>query len=178
MRAAEANLARATAEIGVAEAEYYPQLTIPGALTGAVTGLGTASVIESLIATLAATLEVTLFDSGGRQADVEAAKARTQEALLLYRQSLLDALAQAETALAALSASEAQRASLEEAVTASDAAYQQARQLYTQGLVGFIDVLDAERTLLDNRQTLAEARAQESLAITDLYSAVGAPVSG
>ena len=177
VQAAEANLARATAEIGVAEAQYYPQLNIPGALTASATGLGTARVIESLIATLAATLEVTLFDSGGRRAEVEAAKARTQEALLLYRQTLLDALAETETALAALQAVEAERASRAQAVAASEASFQQAQQLYTEGIVGFIDVLDAERTLLTNRQNLIEVEAAEALARADLYSALGAPVT-
>jgi multidrug efflux system outer membrane protein len=177
VRAAEADLARATAEIGVAEAELYPQLTIPGALTASASGFGTGEVIEALIATLSASLDIPLFDSGVRDSEVAAAEARAREALLIYRRTLLDALADAETAIARLEAAEQRRDDLQAAVDASQEAFAQAEQLYTQGLVGFLDVLDAERTLLDNRQDLAEATADVGLAIADLYSAVGAPVS-
>lgn len=176
VQAAEAELARATAAIGVAEAELYPQLTIPGTLSASAGGFGTGQVVETLIATLSATLDIPLFDSGGRRAEVEAAEARAQEALLVYRRILLDALAEVETALAALIAAQQRRADLQAAVDASQTAFAQAEQLYVQGLVGFLDVLDAERVLLDNRQDLAQASGDVGLAVADLYSAVGAPV--
>lgn len=177
VQAAEAVLARATAEIGVAEAELYPMLSIPGNLTWAISGLGSGEVIESLIATLALGLDIPLFDSGGRRAQVAAAEARSQEALLLYRAILLDALGEVEVALANLVAARDRRDDLQAAADASARAATQAEQLYTQGLTGFLDVLDAQRTLLDNRQDLAEAEAAVSLGIADLYSAVGAPVT-
>lgn len=177
VRAAEADLARATAAIGVAEAELYPALTLPGRLTASATGIGTGNVVESLIAAVAVTLDIPLFDSGGRRATLAAAEARAQETLLVYRASLLDALADAETALAGLIAARARRAELQAAVDASTIAYNQAQQLYSQGLVGFLDVLVGERTLLQNGQSLADAAADVALAITDLYSAIGAPVT-
>ena len=177
VQAAEAALAAATAEIGVAAAELYPMLTIPGALTWSVTGIGSGDVIEALIATLALSLDVPLFDAGGRRAEVAAAEARAQEALFLYRRTLLDALGEVETALADLVAVQDRRDDLRTAADASARAVVQAEQLYAQGLTGFLDVLDAQRTLLDNRQDLAEAEAAVSLTIADLYSAVGAPVT-
>ena len=177
VRAAEADLARATAAIGVAEAELYPALTLPGRLTASATGIGTGNVVESLIAAVAVTLDIPLFDSGGRRATLAAAEARALETLLVYRASLLDALADAETALAGLIAARARRAELQAAVDASIIAYNQAQQLYSQGLVDFLDVLVGERTLLQNGQSLADAAADVALAITDLYSAIGAPVT-
>ena len=57
-----------------------------------------------------------------------------------------------------------------------DADINQARDLYAQGLVGFLDVLDAERTLLDTRQALLDAETDVARAIADLYAAAGAPV--
>ena len=177
VQAAEAVLARATAEIGVAEAELYPMLSIPGNLTWAISGLGSGEVIEALIATLALGLDIPLFDSGGRRARVAAAEARSQEALFLYRATLLDALGEVEVALATLVAAQDRRDDLQAAADASARAATQAEQLYTQGLTGFLDVLDAQRTLLDNHQDLAEAEAAVSLGIADLYSAVGAPVT-
>ena len=80
-----------------------------------------------------------------------------------------------EAALEAVAAAEARLADLQDAVEASTTAFRQAEDLYARGLVGFLDVLDAERTLLENRQDLADARAAVGLAVTDLYAAVGAP---
>jgi len=173
VRAAEAALAAAVADIGVAEAELYPQLSLPGALTFGATGFGTGTVVETLVAGLAASLDIPLVDSGGRRAQVAAAEARAREALLTYRATLLDAVAEVETALAELDAARARRADLQAAVTASATATEQARQLYRQGLIGFLDVLDAERTLLDNRQDLAAAQADEALLAADLHAALG-----
>ncbi len=68
-------------------------------------------------------------------------------------------------------------AALRDAVAANGEAAERARSLYTQGLAGFIDVLDAQRELTDSRLALAEAEtvlAQEAIA---LYRALGGPVS-
>ncbi|MBB4285816.1 efflux transporter outer membrane subunit [Roseospira goensis] len=178
VRAAEADLARATAEIGVAEAALYPRLTLPGTLTLSSTGLGTADVVRSLVATLAASLDIPLLDGGARRGRIAAAEARAREALLAYRATLVQAVAEVETALGALAAARTRADDLAEAVTASETAVGQARGLYAQGLVGFLDVLDAERTRLDNRQALVTARADVARAIADLYAAAGAPVPG
>jgi NodT family efflux transporter outer membrane factor (OMF) lipoprotein len=175
VQAAEAELARTTAEIGVAEAELYPRLNIPGVLTASATGFGAGEVVTAIIASLAASLDIPLFDQGGRRASVDAAEARTEEALLAYRQQLLLALAEAETALAQVEATSQRQRDLQQAVEASTRAYEQAQDLYTQGLVGFLDVLDAERSLLSNRQSLADADTDYGVAIADFYTAIGAP---
>jgi multidrug efflux system outer membrane protein len=174
VRAAEAALVAALAEIGVAEAALYPSLSLPGSLTLTSAGLGTASVVTTLVGTLAASLDLPLFDAGARRADISAAEARAREALIDYRAALLDAVADVETALGALAGARGRVGPLQDAVTAGEAAVAQSRDLYAQGLVGFLDVLDAERALLDNRQALQDARADMARAIAALYTAVGA----
>lgn len=176
VQAAEASLAAAVAGVGVAEADFYPSLRLPGSLTVGVSGLGTGDVVRSLVSSLAAALDIPLFDGGARESRLAAAEARAREALLAYEQQLLEAVAEVETALGELASAQARTADLEAAVAASEVAVQQARELYTQGLTGFIDVLDAERTLLDNRQDVAAARADVALLTADLLTAVGAPV--
>jgi len=178
VRAAEAALARATADIGVAEAALYPRLSLPGTLMLTTSGLGTGDVVRTLISTLAASLEIPLFDGGARRGDLAAAEARAREALIAYRTALLAAVAEVETALGALDAARLRVADLREAAATGETAVGQARDLYEQGLVGFLDVLDAERTLLDTRQALLDAETDTARAITDLYAAVGAPVAG
>jgi multidrug efflux system outer membrane protein len=175
VRAAEAALIRATADIGVAEAALYPSLSLPGTLTLSSAGLGSAGVVTTMVGTLAASLDLPLFDAGARRAELSAAEARAREALVTYRAALLDAVAEVETALGALDAARGRVDDLGEAVTASEAAVAQSRDLYAQGLVGFLDVLEAERTVLDNRQALLDARADTAQAFAVLYAAIGAP---
>jgi multidrug efflux system outer membrane protein len=176
LRAAEANLARATAEIGVAAADLYPSLSLPGRLTADVTDAGPGGVVKQVVGLLSATLDIPLFDAGGRRARVDAARARAQEALLVYRQTLLDALREAETALVSVRSARDSRKDYREAVEASDKAFRQANALYREGLASFIDILDAQRTLISNRESLVEAEADLAQAIIDFYSAIGAPV--
>ncbi|MEQ9642620.1 MAG: efflux transporter outer membrane subunit [Alphaproteobacteria bacterium] len=171
--AAEANLARATADIGVAEARLYPMLTLPASLTLGLENLTSGVAIDAFVAAIAGTLDIPIFDGGARRAQVDAAEARAAEALLLYRQALLQAIADVQTALVALASAETRRDDLTAAVAAAEAAARQAETLYTQGLTGFLDVLDAQRTLLDTRQSLVIAEADIGLAAADLHSAVG-----
>lgn len=170
--AAEQNLARASADIGVAEARLYPMLTLPASLTLGLNHLSSGGAVDAFVAALAGTLDIPIFDGGARRAQVDAAQARAAEALLRYRQTLLHAIQQVETALVALSSAEARRDDLTAAEQAAAAAAKQAEELYAQGLTGFLDVLDAQRTLLDTRQSRVIAEADIGLAAADLYSAV------
>jgi len=173
LAAAEANLARASAEIGVAQARLYPSLSLPGTLTATATGLGSGSVVTGVVASLSAVLDVPLFDGGGRRAQVAAAEARAQEALFVYRSTLLDALQDAETALVAVDSARSAEAEFTVAVDASARAFEQAQVLYREGLAGFLEVLDAQRTLIANREALARARADAAQAWADLHGALG-----
>ncbi|HUG25343.1 efflux transporter outer membrane subunit [Piscinibacter sp.] len=178
LAAAEANLALASAEIGVAQARLYPSLSLPGTLTATATGLGSGSVVTGIVASLSAVLDIPLFDGGGRRAQVDAANARAQEALFVYRRTLLDALQEAETALVAVGSARSAETEFAVAVDASARAFEQAQVLYREGLAGFLEVLDAQRTLIANREALARARADLARALADIHGALGgAPVA-
>jgi NodT family efflux transporter outer membrane factor (OMF) lipoprotein len=173
VRAAEQALAGAFADIGVAEAALYPQLQLPGQILLSATGLGAGSVAQTLTASLGALLQAPLLDGGRNRAALDAAGARAREAALVYRQTVLEAMQQVEAALVARQAIEAQIASLRVASEASAAALDQARTLYTEGLAGFLDVLEAQRTWLDNRRELAQARAEAARASIAAFEAIG-----
>lgn len=176
MRAAEYAIAVTAAEVGVAQAALYPRLTIPGSIGIDVGGLGAGGIVTAVVGSLSAVLDVPLFDAGARRADIDAAEARAQQALVAYRQTLLDAVAAVEAALIGHAGARDRAAALRDAVAANGEAAERARSLYTQGLAGFIDVLDAQRELTDSRLALAEAEtalAQEAIA---LYRALGGPV--
>lgn len=174
IRAAEMQLAVATAEIGIAAAELYPRLTLPGSISVGWTGIGEGSIVTSILASLSALFELPLYDGGRRQADVTAAEERLIQATLTYRQTLLRALQEVESALAGYQGSRQRRAALADAVENNRQAYEQSRELYRQGFVNFIDVLDSQRTWNDSLQELANAERDESLEIINLYTALGA----
>ncbi len=171
LRAAEQALLAAAADAGVAQAALRPRLRLPGSLVfGALAGGG---ALELVSASLAAVLDLTLFDSGAADAGVQAAQSRAREAALLYRQTLLQALQQVEAAGSQATGAQAREAARERGSAAGRAAEAQAQTLYRAGLTGFGDVLDAQRTALDNQRALLQARADAAAAAVSLFEALG-----
>ncbi|MCV0437158.1 MAG: efflux transporter outer membrane subunit [Hydrogenophaga sp.] len=172
LRAAERGLAVAAADLGVARADLYPRLRLPGAITLTSGGLG-GGVLDIVTATLSAVLEVALFDGGERSASVDAARSRMAEAGEVYRQTLLQALQQAEAALVAAQGTATRMRALERGNAAALSAVEQARTLYANGLVGFLDVLEAQRSALDTRRALLRARADATRQAIATFEALG-----
>ena len=154
LRAAEQALRAAAADVGIAQAELSPRLRLPATLS-LISG---TAVLDTVTANLAALLDTTLFDGGRRRAGVDAANSRMREAAAVYRQSLLQALQQADAAYLASAATARQIEALQHAVGAADAAVDQARMRNAAGLSGSLDVLDALRTALSQRRALLRAR--------------------
>lgn len=173
LRAAEAELAAATAAIGVETADLYPSLTLPAQLTANVNGVD--GVGDDLPGLINASLDISLFDAGRRRAEVSAAQQRAQVAFLGYEKSLLVAVNEVETALATIRNREDQRKELQRAVEASEKAFEQLNRLYGEGLATFNDILDAQRTLISSREDFVDSEADLATAFIDLYRALGAP---
>ena len=172
LRAAERSLTVAAANLGVAESALYPRLQLPGTLALTSAGLG-GGVLNIVSASLAAVLDVALYDGGERNAGVDLARSRVREASQLYRQTLLQALQQAEAALVAAEGTDHRTEALQRASFAADAALTQARTLYTHGLSGFIDVLDAQRSALSHRRNLLGARADAARQAITTFEVMG-----
>ncbi|EGF30258.1 RND efflux system, outer membrane lipoprotein, NodT [Oxalobacteraceae bacterium IMCC9480] len=172
LRAAERSLAVAAANLGVAESAFYPRLRLPGTLALTSAGLG-GGVLSIVSQSVAAVLDMVLYDGGERSAGVDFARSRVREAGQLYRQTLLQALQQAEAALIAEEGLGRRIAALQRAGTAAEAALSQARTLYSNGLTGFIDVLDAQRIALTNRQNLLSTRADAVRQGITLFEVMG-----
>lgn len=166
LRAAEQALTGAAADLGVARADLYPRLRLPGSITLTSSAFG-GGVLDIVTASIAAVLDATLFDGGQRRAGVAVAESVVRESLEIYRQTLLQALQQTEAALVAASGARQRAQALETGHAAASAAVAQARVLYDNGLSGFLDVLDAQRSALDTRRRLLVAQgdgARESIA--------------
>lgn len=170
---AEAALKQAVAEIGVAEAEFYPFFELNGSLIISATGGSGVSAAETLITALGAVIDQTILDGGRRGANLDIAEAAADEALADYKQVVLLAVEDVEAALSNLRASRERQTPLEKAVNASSRSFNQAEILYREGLISFLDVVDAQRVLASAEQQLARERTDYAVLITALFESLG-----
>jgi len=170
---AERKLAAATARVGVARAEQLPSVTISGTVgsqqfrTGSLTigGLGTWSI--------GPTITVPIFDAGKKRFQTEGKMAQSDEAADAYRARVLSALEEAANAFSVHNADCKKRDSLSRAVARYADALRFSKELYTKGLTGFLDVLDAERSLYSNQDNFANAQQQCVKDVVTIFKALG-----
>lgn len=173
IRAAEAQLHAATADIGVATAALFPQFS----LTGSVGVLSTE--ITSLIDwsnrfwSVGPTLVLPIFDGGRIRAKIDVQNAIAKQALLTYQQTVLTALQDVETALVAYAKEQQHHAALTRAVVYSRKAVDIATQLYVAGQTDFLNVLTAQGLLFSREDALAQSTTTLSTDLIALYKALG-----
>jgi len=169
---AERELAAATARIGEAKAELYPRLSIVGTV-----GLSSREVAAvasgSGFGSLGPSVEWPIFAGGRILANVEAEDARQEQARARYEQAVLVAMEEVESALVAYAREQVRRRELRRAVEAQRDAAMLAQRLYFNGLAPFLEVLDAERSLLFSESLLAESETAVATRLVDLYLALG-----
>jgi multidrug efflux system outer membrane protein len=171
VRGAERQLAAATARIGVAKAALFPALAISGNLDTAAATIGTLGSLST--GALFAGITQTIFDAGKHRSQVRSAQAATDLAFATYRQTILTGLEDVENAVQSLEAAKARQAELAIALDASNNAAIYARSQYRSGLIDFLTLLQSEQSLLSARDQLASARADQALALVQLYLALG-----
>jgi NodT family efflux transporter outer membrane factor (OMF) lipoprotein len=174
--AAEAQLHAACAEIGIATANLYPQLTLTVGVTSQSLALGGPF---SAAWSVAAGLLQPIFAGGQLSAQRRAAIDRYNSALATYRQTVLAALGQVADRLQALANDADQLRAQEEAARTAASSLDLARQSFTLGNIGFIDVIDAQRRFAQAEIGLSRARAQRLMDSAQLYLALGGtPLAG
>ena len=171
VRSAERALAAATARIGVAQAQLYPSLGISGNI--GTTSNAFSQLFELITGGVFANVAQTIFDGGRLASQVRAQKAATDAAFAAYKQNVLSALEDVENAMASLTSARARKAEFAIAYDASNNAAILARSQYQAGLIDFQTLSNSENTLLNARNSLASAQADEALAIAQLYNALG-----
>jgi NodT family efflux transporter outer membrane factor (OMF) lipoprotein len=173
IREAEARLHAATANIGVAVANFYPDVSLTGnfglrALDGAYL-TNWASDFYSF----GPSISLPIFQGGRLAAGLRLARAQQSEAALAYRGTVLNALREVEDALVAYRTDRAARDKIAVALQSGQTTLYLARDSYTHGLADFIQVLDAERTLTGTRQQLVQADVALISDVVTLYGALG-----
>jgi len=174
---AEAEFKSAIAQIGVEMAEWYPAFQIGKQLSlGGASSSGEPTV-GIFIAGLSALIQQVVTDGGARQASLDSAKARAEETLARYHQTLLNAVLEVETSLAALQSALDRQIPLSKSVESSTRSAFQAEVLYRQGLASFLDVVDAQRVLASAQQKLASTRTAYAVEVANLFRVLGTPVN-
>jgi NodT family efflux transporter outer membrane factor (OMF) lipoprotein len=173
LAAAEAQLAAANADLSAARAALLPSIQLTGS-TGVASGalLAVLSGPSASVA-IAASILQPIFDGGRLQGQVSIAESRERETAQSYRKAILAAFADVEQALAAVSRL-AQRERLQAEVQArAREALRLAEVRYREGADDLLSVLDAQRTLFDAQDQLAQVRLDRLAAAVALYKALG-----
>jgi NodT family efflux transporter outer membrane factor (OMF) lipoprotein len=171
--AAERRMAAANAQIGVAEAAYYPSLTL--SVSG---GFQSSSFSNWLTApsrfwSLGPALAQTLFDGGLRRAQTDQAIAAYDANVAVYRQTVLTGFQEVEDNLAALRILEAEAAIQDEAVQYSRQSVALTINQYKAGIVSYLNVVTVQATALANERTAVDVLNRRLAASVQLISALG-----
>lgn len=168
----ERALAASTAQIGVATADLYPNLSVRGFL-GFISGPGLALNGDTQSWSVAPTLSWQAADLGSVKARIRQAKASSQIALAQFEQQVFNAINEMQLSLQSYNLSREQQLSTELQWQASNKAVQIARQRYNAGSGEFLDLLDAERELLRARDQLAQLQQQSFSRLVGIYRSFG-----
>lgn len=173
VRAAERQLAAATAQIGVATADLFPKFSLTGEV--GLQGVSTSDwfTAGSRFWSAGPTVQWRIFDAGRIRANIRVKNARQEQALASYEKTVLTSFEDVENALVAYAKEQTRNVSLEEAVRKSRNSLQISSQRYANGLTNFIDVLEAERTLYQAQDNLVQSDQAVGQDLIALYKALG-----
>ncbi|MGF7135380.1 multidrug efflux system outer membrane protein [Paraburkholderia sp. EB58] len=175
--AAERTMAAANARIGVAKAAFFPSLILTGTGGFESATLGDLFKWSSrafLLGPLAGTaLNIPLFDGGRRTGNLANARAVYEEDVADYRQQVLVAFREVEDNLSDMRILEAQTQTQDDAVKASQRAADLSRVQYNEGAVNYLDVIDAERTVLQARRAAVQLQGVQAASAVNLIRALG-----
>jgi NodT family efflux transporter outer membrane factor (OMF) lipoprotein len=173
IRSAERQLAAAAANIGVAVADYYPQITLTASPSLISTALSNLLTWGSRNLSLTAGLAWPLFNAGTTTAKVGIANEHQQQALLAYRKTVLTALRDVEDALSQYQSDTDRQAALHRSLSAAGAAADIAGGQYRAGLIPFSTVLTTEAALTSAQDQSVQADASLNQDLVALYKALG-----
>jgi NodT family efflux transporter outer membrane factor (OMF) lipoprotein len=173
IRAAEANLHAATADIGVAVAAFYPTVQLNGVVGLDSLNLPTLWRASSLQYNFGPSVSLPIFNAGRLQSTLEMRKAQQQEAAIRYRRTVLQAWHDVVNALVAHRLEEQRQARLAAQYSHARQALDIARSRYRDGVTEFLSVLDAERTALAAEQQWAQSATNVALDEVQLFKALG-----
>ncbi|SFM42386.1 efflux transporter outer membrane subunit [Thermodesulforhabdus norvegica] len=173
IRQAERRVAAETAKIGVAKAELYPKLRLIGTIGLESLKAGDLFQWASRFWQIGPGVTWRIFDAGEIRQSIKAQTAAQEQAIIQYEATVLAALEEVENALVDFAKEQRRREALIKAVEAARRAERLAQDRYNAGLVDFVTVLDAQRTLRSLEDELVQSTGNVSAYLVKLYKALG-----
>lgn len=173
VKRAEANLAAADANVGAARAAFLPTISLTGSAGVASTALNGLLNGQNAAYAIAGSLLQTIFDSGAIAAREDAAMARRKELLTTYRSAALTAFSDVDVTLASVANLGEQERQQAKAAAASAEAFRIAELQYRAGLVDYLNVLNAQTSMFQAQDQLAQVKGARLQAIVGLYRVLG-----
>jgi multidrug efflux system outer membrane protein len=176
IRQAEQILIAQNAEIGVAKAQFFPQISLTGAGGGA---FGRSNVFSSLMSSQASIwsygVSVTqpIFTGGALRGNLHVAEAQHEQALIAYKQAIQFAFRDVSDALIGYQKLHEVRVRQEQTVADLTESVRLSVMRYKGGTTTYLEVLDGQRSLFESEITLAQARGAEYQSLVQLYKALG-----
>ncbi|WP_263264617.1 efflux transporter outer membrane subunit [Pseudomonas sp. RIT-PI-S] len=170
---AERNVIAANAEIGVATAAYYPDLSL--SLSGGYSSSSSSNWISlpNRYWSVGPELALTLFDGGQRSAEVQRTQAAYDQTVAQYRQTVLDGMREVEDYLSQLKVYENEAVLRDEALAAARDSLRLTTNQYRAGLIGYLDVVTVQATALNNERSALTLLQSRLLASVNLIVALG-----
>ena len=176
IREAEQVLVSANAQIGVAKAQFFPQIALTGSGGGS---FGRSSAFSSLMSSqvgiwsYGAQMSQPIFTGGALRGNLRAAESQHQQALISYRQTIQRAFGDVSDALIGYEKLHQVRVRQEDTVKDLQESVRLSDMRYRGGTTTYLEVLDGQRSLFSAELTLAEARGTEYQSLVQLYRALG-----
>ena len=176
IREAEQTLIAANAEIGVAKAEFFPQISLTGSGGGS---FGRSSVFSSLMSSQTSIwsygvqVSQPIFAGGAIRGNLHLAESQHEQALIAYKQAIQHAFGDVSDALIAYQKFHEVRVGQEQVVGDLEESVRLSIMRYQGGTSTYLEVLDGQRSLFAAQLTLAEARGNEYQSLVQLYRALG-----
>ena len=171
--AAERRMAQANAQVGVANAAFFPTVMLSAAGGFEATSIASWLAWPSRFWSVGPALAQTLFDAGLRRATVQQYQATFMATVATYRQTVLTAFEQVENNLAALRILSREIEQQDAAVASADRSLRLATARYRAGIDPYLNVITAQTTLLANQQAAVSLRAQQMTTSVQLIEALG-----
>ncbi|WP_229257859.1 efflux transporter outer membrane subunit [Duganella margarita] len=170
---AEREVAAASADVGNAQAQRYPRLTLSGSVGVANFRAGGDSTQTDTWTIGPVALSLPVFDAGRRRANVDSANARYDAAVSSYRATVRQAVSEVEQALVNLDSTAARAGHAQSALEGYRANYAAVDERYRNGMASLFELEDARRTRLAAEQTVINLQRDRSAAWVALYRAAG-----
>jgi outer membrane protein, multidrug efflux system len=170
---AEAKLVAANARIGVARAQYFPQISLTSLGGAASNQLNSIFTGPNTFWYAAGSISQPIFEGGRIRSNYRLSKAQEEEILLQYQKTILNALRDVSSSLVSYSETRKHREEQAEQVKAATEAVRFARLRYSGGNTSYLEVLTTDTDLYSAQLLLAQAQQQEAASLVQLYASLG-----